>query len=86
MLICPECGSFDYKKTTGEEYPDPKEMLDMTAQHNKRTEGQQTNDMEEMWSREPRRIRVPQCVTCFATMLPRNPMAPHLRMPRAQYA
>ena len=32
-----------------------------------------------MWGREPRRVKVATCVTCSATMLPRNPNTPHLR-------
>ena len=35
-----------------------------------------------MWHREPRRVNVAICVTCSATMLPRNPLAPHLCMSR----
>ena len=90
----PERGTFEHKKTTGEDYPDSKDMLDMTYQNYVRAseprtdktrsgaqDKEQTNDEEEnkMWPRKPRRIRVPQCVKCSATMLPRNPMAAHLR-------
>jgi hypothetical protein len=105
VLICPNCKTFEYNRSTGADYPDPKSMLDMTAQHNTRMlqrkhkkrdttqddhslSGAHDKEQEEdkMWPREPRRIRVPICVTCSATMLPRNPLAPHLRMPRVQYA
>ena len=37
-----------------------------------------------MWWREVPRISVPTCVTCSATMLPRNPLASHLSMHRCQ--
>lgn len=39
----------------------------------------ESNTTIKMWVREPRRVKVPSCVTCSATMLPRNPHAPHLQ-------
>ena len=94
VLICPDCNTCDYTKTTGvQSYPSPKELLDMTAQYQLRL--LQTDMMPKkkfvntdeivpepikVWTREPRRVSVAICVTCSATMLPRNPLAPHLCM------
>ena len=112
VLICPDCGTFDFTNTTGpQSYPSPKEMLDMSAQYLRRqplVEPQKVENTEEsrmywaafqrailrgdapvkivpekpikMWHREPRRVNVAICVTCAATMLPRNPLAEHLTM------
>ena len=103
VLICPECGTFEHEKTTGpQSYPSPKDMLDMTAQYQKRLlqekrlpqekpkkkdeTGKEVEKTIKMWWREVPRIRVPICVTCSATMLPRDPLAPHLHMHRCNFA
>jgi len=94
VLICPDCNTYEYTMTTGvQSYPSPKELLDMTAQYQLRL--LQTDMMPKkkfvntdeivpepikVWTREPRRVSVAICVTCSATMLPRNPLAPHLCM------
>ena len=97
VLICPACGTFDYVKTTGaQSYPDPKRMLDMLAQYHKRLL-QHDKEIEnrssassssagpvKVFPREVPRVEVPICTGCSATMLPRNPMAPHLHIHIAQ--
>jgi len=95
VLICPDCNTFEYTKTSLSSYPSSKAMLDMTAQYHRRllqTElekkdqtGKEVEKPIKMWLREVPRISVPICVTCSATMLPRNPLAPHLCMHRCQF-
>ena len=38
-----------------------------------------------IFHKEIPRLQVPICVTCKVTMLPRNPMAPHLHMSEATF-
>ena len=116
VLICPDCNTYDYTKTTGvQSYPSPKDLMDMTKQYQLRSLQEEMMPKEKvkhtdesrlywaefqrqilrgetpsagrevvpekpikMWTREPRRVNVAICVTCSATMLPRNPFAPHL--------
>ena len=94
VLICLDCNTYEYTMTTGvQSYPSPKELLDMTAQYQLRLlqadmmPKKKFENPEEIvpepikvWTREPRRVNVAICVTCSATMLPRNPLAPHLCM------
>lgn len=97
VLICPDCNTYDYTMTTGvQSYPSPKELMDMTRQFQQRmlqadmmpkkkveyTEEVVPEKPIKMWAREPRRVNVAICVTCSATMLPRNPHATHLCMTR----
>jgi hypothetical protein len=118
VLICPDCGTFDFTNTTGpQSYPSPKEMLDISAQYLKRQlqappkKVENTEESRMYWAafqrailrgefidpppgltgkeaeckvfrRESRRVNVAICVTCAATMLPRNPLAHHLCMSR----
>ena len=94
ILICPDCNTFEYTKTSLSSYPSSKAMLDMTAQYQRRllqTEpkkkdqtGKEVEKPIKMWWQEVPRISVPICVTCSATMLPRDPMASHLSMHRCQ--
>jgi hypothetical protein len=116
VLICPDCNTCDYTKTTGvQSYPSQKALMDMTTQYQSRLlqadmipkeKAKNTDESRlywaefqrqilrgetpsagrevvpekpiKMWTREPRRVNVAICVTCSATMLPRNPLAPHL--------
>ena len=69
----------------------PPDLIDMTRQYQlrllqqsrmpeKKVEKEEAGDKPsvKLWTREPRRVNVPICVTCSETMLPRNPLAHHL--------
>ena len=93
VLICPDCNTYEYTKTTTgpQSYPNPRDLLDMTRRYQLRllqqsqipglwVKKEEAGDKPsvKLWTREPRRLKVPICVTCSETMLPRCPLAPHL--------
>ena len=81
-LMCPRCKSFDWKYDVEGKapYPCPLKLLDNLAQYQFCKQNLPSIPVCPITRTEPRMIRLPLCISCSSTMMPRTPDAPHLTL------
>ena len=81
-LMCPRCKSFDWKYDVEGKapYPDPFHFLDNLTQYMYCRRYLENIPVCPITRKRPRMIRLPLCISCSCTMMPRTPCAPHLTL------
>ena len=81
-LMCPRCKTFEWKSDDKGKapYPDPFKLLDNFAQYDYCRQNLKDFPVCPITREEIRMLKLPLCIKCSTTMMPRTPDAPHLML------